>query len=310
MSYLWTPTLNSDVNHFSEEQLAYFDGASEQGAVVPWLRSKPANALQTKYIPTNAPGLYRDKTQGAGPNPRSLSKGRTVTALSVKVENSTLLSRETILAMYYGMNGDLLALLRSLGVSFAWTIHTRVIDWIVNNAFGTNWQTEGVPFYSAAHPTNYGGTQSNRLPSALDNASFKLACVMLDKTLSYDGAYQAKRPGWLGVASDAAPDTVEMINSYLKVPIGAGAVDGTGHGFQQRPFIAGSNVNGFSSPAIDDADKWILTSTDFVVEMHVVDPSLPKRDPLPGSRDEIISDESNFNLIVRDWRDAIGGGPD
>ena len=309
MAYLWNPTLASDINYFSEQQIAYIDGARAAAAQLPFLRSRPANAMNTKYIPNHMPSTYQQK-QGAGPSPRQLSKGRTVTATELRLENSTVLDRKAQMAMLMGGN-DANEILRAMGTAYIWTLHIHGIDLLMNDAFSTNWQDEGVPFYSASHPTNYGATQSNRLESAFDMAAFKLACVMLDKTLGYDGSYQSRRPGYVLVASDAGPDTTEIINGIIRVPVpGTVAATPQGYGYQGASFIGSSGLQGaVSSPVIEDSDAWALLSDEFALEVLVVDPPMPKREPLPGTRDEIISDEAIVQLLVKSWRDAIGGGP-
>lgn len=307
--YFWTPTTSTDVVNPVPAQLAFIQGMSAAPAL-PFVRRRPAVSLVNKVAPSNNFGRYELRGEGLGPNPRALGKGLEITAAEYELHGSTVVSQKGQIAMQMAMAGGLLQYLQSMGRGYAWTEHEKIIDLIFNDAYSGTWQGFGVPFYSASQP-KYGtsAVRTNRLPTALDATALKTAMTMLDEMQGYDGEYNRQVGRYLGVASSAGPDAIELCNSLTRVSVGTQSLDSNGFGTSGPSFIGQASIVPFSTASIEDSDNWALFGDQFFVDVLTVAPSMPKLEVLQGSEDVIISDNPIFQLLIADHCAAIGGGP-
>ena len=308
-TYFFTPTTSGDVVNPTPAQLAFLQGMS--GApVLPFLSRRNAVSLTNKLAPMNNFGRYETRGEGLGPNPRQLSKGLEVTAAQHKLHGSTVVSQEGQIALQMAMAGGLLEYMVSMGKGYAWSEHDIIMDYIANDALTGTWQSFGVPFYSASQPI-YGSSavRSNRLSSDLDATAFKTAITMLDEMKGYDGEYNRQVARFLGVPSNAGPDAIELCKSLNRMSVGTTSIDANGFGLSGPSFIGMANVEPFSTPSIDDDDRWLLFGDGFKVEVFWVAPTMPKLEVLQGSEDVIISDNPIIQVLIHDQCAAIGGGP-
>lgn len=299
MSTAYGTTLTTDLHGLSAERIAFLAGTMDEALQLPFLYAVVKAVLSVEFSPIEAPGPHRRKTtEGASPNPRKLKKGQQVTYTKVNLENSVALSR---LAQLGGVVNEL-ELLQALGKSAGWGIHQEVIDWLMNNAFTVNW-ADGVPFFSASHPSET-GLQSNRLESALDGTAITSALVMLNKQRGHDGQYVGQAGGILLVPADLGPVAWQLVQPTGQTlpTAGAGVVQGPS-------YIGAQGLSVAVSPAIEDTDGWAMLGRNFRVEAFVADPSAPKVEPIVGTRDRLASDELTFTFGARSWRGAIGCGP-
>lgn len=300
MSDAYGITRSTDLHGLNIERITYLAGVMDQALQVPFLYATPTRSLQVTFYPIQTPGPHRRKTvEGAAPNPRRIKKGVEATFNKVTLEGSLALSR----LAQIGMDASIteLELLRALGTSAGWGVHIEVMDYLMNDAYTAN-GADGVPFYSASHPSEI-GLQSNRLESALDNAAIKSGLVMLSKMRGYDGQYVGQGGGWLVTPSDLGPTAWELVQPTTTSPTpGANVVSGAS-------YVGSRGLSVVESPCIEDTDAWALVGRNARLDAYVADSSAPKVEAIVGTRDRIASDEMTFILGARDWRGFIGAGP-
>jgi hypothetical protein len=301
MSDAYGVTRSTDLHGLNIERVAYLAGAMDVALQLPFLYATPTKSLQVTFYPIEAPGPHRRKTvEGAAPNPRKLKKGIEATFNKVTLEGSLALSRLAQIGLDPSITE--LELLRALGASAGWGIHIEAMDYLMNDAFTVN-GADGVPFFSASHPSEI-GLQSNRLESSLDAAALKSGLVMLSKTRGHDGQYVGQGGGYVLTPSDLGPSAWEIVQPGTSTTpsLGAGAVAGPS-------YIGSRGLSVLDSPCIEDTDAWAIIGRNARLEAYVADPSSPKIENIVGTRDRIASDELTFVLGARNWRGFIGAGP-
>ena len=300
MSDAYGVTRSTDLHGLNIERVAYLAGAMDMALQLPFLFASPTKSLQVTFYPIEAPGPHRRKTvEGAAPNPRKLKKGIEATFNKVTLEGSLALSRLAQIGMDPSITE--LELLRALGASAGWGIHIEAMDYLMNDAYTVN-GADGVPFFSASHPSEI-GVQSNRLESALDNAAIKAGLVMLSKTRGHDGQYVGQGGGYLLTPSDLGPTAWELVQPTTTSPTpGANVVAGAS-------YVGSRGLSVIESPCIEDTDAWAIIGRNGRLDAYVADPSSPKIEAIVGTRDRIASDEMTFVLGARNWRGFIGAGP-
>ena len=300
MSDAYGVTRSTDLHGLNIERITYLAGAMDVALQLPFLFASPTKSLQVTFYPIEAPGPHRRKTsEGVPPNPKRLKKGIEATFNKVTLEGSLALSRIAQIGMDPSVTE--LELLRALGASAGWGVHIEAIDYLVNDAYTVN-GADGVPFFSASHPSEI-GLQSNRLESSLDNAAIKSALVMLSKTRGHDGQYVGQGGGWLLTPSDLGPTAWELVQPTTTSPTpGANGVSGAS-------YVGSRGLSVVESPCIEDTDAWVMVGRNARLDAYVADPSSPKIENIVGTRDRIASDEMTFVLGAKNWRGFIGCGP-
>lgn len=300
MSDAYGVTRSTDLHGLNIERITYLAGAMDVALQLPFLFASPTKSLQVTFYPIEAPGPHRRKTsEGVPPNPKRLKKGIEATFNKVTLEGSLALSRIAQIGMDPSVTE--LELLRALGASAGWGVHIEAIDYLVNDAYTVN-GADGVPFFSASHPSEI-GLQSNRLESSLDNAAIKSALVMLSKTRGHDGQYVGQGGGWLLTPSDLGPTAWELVQPTTTSPTpGANVVSGAS-------YVGSRGLSVVESPCIEDTDAWVMVGRNARLDAYVADPSSPKIENIVGTRDRIASDEMTFVLGAKNWRGFIGCGP-
>lgn len=308
-SYLWAATVSADVTAPTTEQMAFIQGMSA-APQLPFVQRRAAKSLTNTTAPMNNFGRYENRNvEGGGPTPRSLSKGIGNTAIEYTMHASTVIGQRAQIALAMAQGG-LMGVLASLGRGYGWSEHQHIADLLFNDAYTDNFGSFGVPFYSASQPKH--GTsalRSNRLSSAFDMTAVKTAFTMLDEMQGYDGEYNSQVGKYLWAPSSAAPDTIELLNSLTRVSSGTQSLDANGFGYSGAAFIGGTGAVPLSSPALEDADAWVLFGSEFLLEVLWVAQTRPKLEVLQGTEDVIISDNPIVQLLVHDHCAAIGGGP-
>ena len=300
MSDVYDITRSSDLHGLNLERVTFLAGLMDSAPVLPFLYAVATKALQADIYPIETPGPHTRKTsEGIAANPRQLKKGQSVTLTKVTLANALSLSR----LAQIGMDGSIndLMLQQALGNAAGWGVHQECIDYLMNDAYTVNW-ADGVPFFSASHPSEI-GLQSNRLESAFDNTALKAALVMLSKTRGHDGQYVAQMGGYILAPPDLGPTIYETINPggmTLPTAGAAAVVSGT--------FVGAQGLQAVASPMIEDTDAWAVFGRNFKLNAYVADPSAPKIEPIVGTRDRVASDELTFMLGAFSFRGSIGCG--
>ena len=187
---------------------AFMDGLINSETDLSWVSLIPTDQNNIKNVGILPPSQYAQVTEGADIPTKAIEEGFAATYTHTNLGIGFAVSLQTKLTMPREM---LVSFLSQLGASAARRLSSDCYG-LLNNGTTTN-GADGVPTFSASHPSNV-GVQSNLATTALDFASYETAQRSLMTQQTPDGLLAGYRATVL-IVPPALNVTAHKVNTAI-----------------------------------------------------------------------------------------------
>lgn len=272
----------------------FLDGMIRLGDMthMEWMRVRPGNTKTIEKTSIDPPGAYTPHTEGADFTFSSVdeaySKTYTQSELAIAFQISAF--------SYHFLDKTALAeFVQQVGASYARKL--SALGYAVLAGGFSDTGPDAVSLFSASHPANVGGNQSNTGSTALGEASLQAALTNMRRLKTPDNILAQAAPSILVVPPDLEYTAKELVGSEY-----SGAD-------MQINVLSQKGMRVLVAPDLSDTNDWFLIDpVVFRAYQYIAKGSNPKQWMDPDSDNWRMSDRAIVTQGYDGWRGAFGAG--
>ena len=273
-------------------QEIFLDGMINRGEMthMEWMRVRGADTRTIEKTSIAPPGAYTPHVEGAD---------FTFSAIEQEFSKTYVMSELAIafqISSYAHEFFDPTALgefVQEVGASYGRKLSALGYD-VLSGGF-TDGGPDGVSLFSASHPANVGGNQSNLASAALAEGSLQVALTAMRRLKTPDNLLAMSRPRYLVVPPELEYTAKELVGSEYS---GADL---------QLNVISQKGIEVLVAPDLSDANDWfLLDDTQFRAYQYIAKGTNPKQYIDPNSDNFRMTDRCILTQGYDSWRGAFG----
>ena len=272
---------------------AFVDGMIRQAdlSYTAFCRVRPATSKTIEKTSIDPPGTYANHAEAADFSFQAI----------VEANNKTYTQSEVALAFqvssfafqFLSGNPELLEFIQQIGAAATRSLNADGYG-VVSGGFSDT-GPDGVSLFSASHPANVGGNQSNTGTTALGEAGLQAALTQARRMKTPDNILASARPQLLVVPPDLEYTAKELVGSALS------------GGDMQINVLGSMGLTVVVAPDMTDASDWFIVDPgQFRCYQYIAKGSAPKQWIDNDSDSFRISDRMIYTQGYDAWRGAWG----
>ncbi len=290
-------TVSSNIPAVLDPAMAevFLDGAVRVADVdyFQWMRVRPATTKTIEKTSIDPPGTYGAHVEG---NDFTFSAIAEANSKTYTLAESAIAFQLSSLSAHFFDRTALMEFVQNIGAAAARKLNSDGFA-VLSDGFADT-GPDGASLFSAAHPANVGGNQSNLATVVLNEANLQSGLVTQRRMKTPDNILAGTTPNLLIVPPDEEFNAKELTGSML-----SGAD-------MQSNILRSKGLNVLVTPEFSSVDEWyILDSMAFRAYQYIAKGSSPTQYIDADSDNWRVKDRIIHTQGYDGWRGAFGSNP-